>query len=450
MAADPAAPTEHPAEFAPRRFRSVVSQTFAFGGLGLIGNLLSGIVVARALGADGRGFLTAVIAAPNLALWFFGLGAAKTLSYFIARSSRDAARLASTWLLLTTGAGLLALGILQLTLGAQLQAQSDYAVSIARLWSLTIFLAVYGEVFKGVLLGLHRYTLFNRVSAVPALTIALGYLGLWASGLMTPESALVVTLVGNGAPVVVCGWVVLRDVGLRRPSGRLLRETVPYGLKVQAAGISGTVNARFDTLILPAFIGAAGVGLYSVATNVSWIVVALASALQAVLVPAVAAKRREDGLRTIVKAVQATLVVGGMLAVVGVLLANIGLALIYGREFDAAATALRILLPGSVAYAAGAVLASGIEAAGRPGLAALTQVPSTVVTVVGLFLLVKPLGIEGAALVSSCAYVLQSVIALVLLKRVYGASWSAFRMSRGDVAASAAAVRSRITRRWSS
>jgi antigen flippase len=344
---------------------------------------------------------------------------------------------------------LLAFGVIQVSVGALLGAQSEYAVSVARLWALTVFLAVYGEVFKGVVLGTHRYALFNRLSAVPALTIAVGYGGLWALDSLTPALALVVTLLANAVPIVVSGWVVLREVGLRPPSSRLLRETLPYGLKVQAAGISGTVNARFDTLILPAFIGAAGVGLYSVATNVSWIVVALASALQAILVPAVAGRERGAGLRTIVKAVQATLAVGGALAAGGVVFAHVGLTLIYGPDFGAAATALRILLPGCVAFAVGAVLASGIEAAGRPGLAALTQIPSTAITVVGLFLLVEPWGIEGAAIVSSTAYFLQSLVALVILKRVYRAHWSDFFLSRADAADGVSALRRRLVRRRS-
>ena len=63
----------------------------------LVANLVSGIVVARALGPSGRGITIALTTVSQLAGFLFAMGAAQSLSYFIARRPEDGPRLFTTW-----------------------------------------------------------------------------------------------------------------------------------------------------------------------------------------------------------------------------------------------------------------------------------------------------------------------------------------------------------------
>src|SRR5206468_947491 len=127
-----------------------------------------------------------------------------------------------------------------------------------------------------------------------------------------------------------------------------------------------------------------------------------------------------------VKALHATLGVGVLVSLVLGVAAEIVLRVVYGDEFAGASTALRILLPGSVLYAAAFVLQAGLSSLNRPFTAAAAQVLGLVVTVVGLLLFLREGGITAAAIVSTVAYSVVFVTALVLYRRSAGIAWRDF------------------------
>jgi O-antigen/teichoic acid export membrane protein len=175
-------------------------------------------------------------------------------------------------------------------------------------------------------------------------------------------------------------------------------------------------------MIIPAFLGAASVGLYSVATNVSWMVATVSASLSSIVFPAAAA-RGLAGRYTVVKSLYATLALAIALAATIAAFAGVGVRLVYGADFSGSVTPLRILLIGTVLYAAGGVACSGLYAVNRPFTAAVAQFTAAAVTVVGLLLFLRRGGIEAAAIVSTVAYGLVFVIALVLYRRTAGLTW---------------------------
>jgi O-antigen/teichoic acid export membrane protein len=184
----------------------------------------------------------------------------------------------------------------------------------------------------------------------------------------------------------------------------------------------GEVNGRLDLLIMPAILPAASVGLYSVATNVSWIPVAVAGALHLLVLPA-AARRGEDGVRIVVAAARATIAAGLALGLAIALLAGVAVPFVYGADFSGSVEPVILLLPGSVAMAAAGILLAGLNAADRPLTAAAAQLPGVVITAVGLALFLKPGGIVAAAIVSSAAYTSVLVTGACLYRRATGIAW---------------------------
>ena len=141
--------------------------------------------------------------------------------------------------------------------------------------------------------------------------------------------------------------------------------------------------------MLPAFVAAASVGLYSVATNVSLIVFTLANTFAALVVPAAAGDARRGSRQG------DRLVLGG-----------------HGRggrrwpwacscspgrcsgsctatPSEGAATSLRLLLPGAVLFAGSSIISAGVYAAGRPFTATVPQLLGMAVTVIGLFVFLR-------------------------------------------------------------
>ena len=226
----------------------------------------------------------------------------------------------------------------------------------------------------------------------------------------------------------------LKAYGVAAPSLALAKPTAWYGVRAQGTHVGNIINGRLDLFIMPAFLGSASVGLYSVATNVSWVVFTLASALATLVLPA-AARRIESGVRIVVVSLYATLAVGVILSAAIAVLADVAIRLIYGSDFSDSALPLRLLLPGTVAFALAEILLSGLNSLDRPGVAALAQAPGVLVTVVGLFLFLESGGIVAAAIISSIAYAIVFITALLLYRSAAGAPWRSFVLRREEVRA---------------
>lgn len=390
----------------------------------LVGNLVTGVIAARALGADGRGELAAILTLTYMASWVFALGSPAVGAYFQARMPDDAPRLVGTWLVVLLPAGLVALAAGELALPALFAAQSDAAIDSARVFLLIVVVLVLGEFFLALLLGAHQFFLYNVLRMSAPIAVALVYIALWALDEMTVRSALAAFAAVNVTVLAGLGLYVVRAYGVARPSRELARTTLSYGLRAHLTTLGEQANARLDLLVLPAFLAASAVGLYSVATNVSWIIVSVAGALRLIVLP----KAARDTVRaptTVIRSAQATLALALVGCAVLAVLAEPALELVYGQEFGEASGALRLLLPGCAVYAVATVFGAGLAALGRPLTAAAAQAAGLLITLVGLLVLLPGNGIETAAAISSSAYAVVFVATVVLYRRATGLRWRA-------------------------
>jgi O-antigen/teichoic acid export membrane protein len=400
--------------------------TYAFSALALAANLVSGIAIARGLGPTGRGQAVAIAMLVQNLGFLFAIGCVQTVSYRYARQPEVAARLATTWTLLMVPLSLVALAVGELALPALFSSQSHHAVYLARIYLFTVILVLWSELTGGLLLGAGDYRFVNVVRFAQPALFALALIVLWRTGELSVGRALACSAATTlGVQLVAMARALRRSGGFGKLDVRLGLETLWYGIRGHGAFLSNVLNERLDLLILPALIAAAGIGLYSVAANVSLIVATLANALAGIVLPA-AARDPERGPSKVIAALQAALGVGGAFAIGLVLLARPALKLVYGGSFGAAAPALRILLPGTVLLAGGLILVAGLYAANRPTIATGVQVAGLVVTVVGLLVFLPGGSIMTAAIVSTVAYSVVFVAAVIAYKRVVRLRWKSF------------------------
>jgi O-antigen/teichoic acid export membrane protein len=390
--------------------------TFGFSTLTLLVNVLTGVLIARALGTDGRGELTAILTLPATIGWIFAMGSLQAVSYHHARHPEDGGRLIASWLVMLLPLAAFAIVAGYLLLPALFAAQTHDARQLAQIYLLTIFSQLLAEVIVGVLLGDHDFFVYNLIRvAQPALAL-FAFLFLWWIDAFTVGSALLTTFLVSLALMTVVALRVLSRHGLARPSLSLMRSTLWYGVRAHGANVGGVVNARLDVLIIPAFIAASGVGLYAVAIAATSVIPIIAGALSPLVLPA-AARQGARGVATVIRSLHATIAVALVLAAGLALLAQPAVRLVYGSEFEGSVVPLRLLLPGTVLYAGASVLWSGLYAVNRPFTATVAQVAGAVVTVAGLLLFLESGGINAAAVVTTVAYTVVFVAALVLYRR---------------------------------
>jgi O-antigen/teichoic acid export membrane protein len=399
--------------------------TYVFSGLTLVANLITGIVVARGLGPHGRGITIALATVAQLAGFVFAGGAAQSLSYFIARRPEDGPRLLTTWTLMLVPLAAVAIAITELLLPTIFSTDGDQAVEIGR-WFMFIIVIVIGlELNYGLLLGTNDYFAYNLLRLVPMVLAAIALIALWALGELTVESTLIGTNLAYLLVLVIGMTRAVRRIGLGPVDLRLGLTSLWFGVRGQGSTVASNVTARLDVAMLPAYVTAGQVGLYSVATNISLIVYQLSNTFAGLVIPA-AARDAERSRIKVVGSLWASLAIAAVIALGLALFGRTLLGIVYGDRFRDAAEPLLLLLPGAVLFAGSAILGAGVYAAGRPFTATFAQLIGMVVTIAGLLIFLSGGGITAAALVSTASYATVFLAMLIAYQRVTDTPWRAF------------------------
>jgi O-antigen/teichoic acid export membrane protein len=386
--------------------------TVAAAGVMLVLNLTTGILTARLLAPHDRGSLAAVIAWITVVS---GVSALGTREGFIVGAARNAQALPTSLrsaVPTTVGLGLVGCLVAE-AVALIIIRPGDLHTAVSAFLPVTV-LVMTTEVLIGIGAVAGRVWSVLAARVVMPLSYCAGLLLLAA---VRPQPSVTdVLLVNLAATVVAMAFPALRVADLRR-TGRfdrdVVRSALRFGLRAQGLTIANVLNARLDLLVLPLLVPLAQVGFYAVATSVSTVVVVLFGRLGDLLLPRLAAKA-EDRRRAVAGTLAAVLLSATVLALALFLLAPVLVPRLYGAEYAAAVPYIRILLPGTVMWAMGAVAVNALQAAGRPGAASAAEICGLAITVPGLLLLVPRWGVTGACVTSVGAYAVAGLAAAAL------------------------------------
>jgi O-antigen/teichoic acid export membrane protein len=401
-----------------RRLARVTASMTSVNAVIMVAALVTGPLLARALGPAGRGDLAAILVPFSLAplILHLGLGV---------HGAREAARGKDLDTLLgSLCAAALVVGVLGALAGVPLAAVladgrgavHDYLVVAFGL----LPIGLVGTVLVSLNSGLERWgvviasRLIPPVSAVAAMTV------LYFAGALTVQSAAIVSFVGGVASTLVL-LGVLRGRRFRfDPS--VIRSGLPFGMKAWVGSLANLTNARLDQLLMIPLVSARQLGLYAVAVSLAGFSGALTAGLGPPLFTRVASGESELAAR----ALRVTLaLVGATTAIVGAATPFL-IDFLFGSSFSDAVLMAWILLVAGVPLAGASVMAVALTAAGRAGTPAVAETVALVATVGGLLLLLRPLGGVGAAMVSLAAYSINFALQLRAARREFGCPLSTF------------------------
>jgi O-antigen/teichoic acid export membrane protein len=398
--------------------REVLTSSVTSIGIYALG-LVTGPIIAHALGPTGRGELAAVIVPSAVLVWILAFGMPLAASYHLGERSESEVLWTATLFGLLVG-GPLAL-VLWFVGPAYLSGHSDTTLLWARIFVVSLPFSVGIQAALEVLRRRSAGPAWNAWRSAPFAVTAVGLVALAVSGRLTLGSAFAVSFAGSVSPAVL---LVRRLWTSRppRPSWSTFRLMLPYAWRTATASSANSLTARLDQVVLAGAVAPAQLGLYAVAVTAS----SASNPLTAGISLALFGNLREDaeaGRRTarFRRSVAATAVVSCATALAIGAVAPLLLRVAFGSGFAAAATPLRVLLVGQVALDLVSAVSTGLYAEGRPGDASRAAVLGGVVTVVGLVALVPRWGITGAAAVTTMANVGQLAYLAVRLR---SARWS--------------------------
>jgi O-antigen/teichoic acid export membrane protein len=213
-------------------------------------------------------------------------------------------------------------------------------------------------------------------------------------------------------------------------------QCIGYGWKAHLSNMLTIVNYRADILLLNLFLTPAATGVYLVAVQIGERLWILSQAVSTVLLPRLSELHEDEDQRRYLTPLVTRLIL--LASVIGslvlVLFAPIVINVLVGHEYAGAVGALFWLLPGITLGGAARVLANDLAARGRPELNMYAAIVVVIINLIGNILLIPKLGINGAAIATTCAYAINAIIKVALYARLSGVRWtSTVMITRSDL-----------------
>lgn len=391
--------------------------------LGMVGlATVSGIIVARGLGPDGRGHWAAILAYFALAQVIAEVGQSGAVTYFVSRhpGQLQSIVIRARRLMLVAGVILTVAG-----LGATpLLAGDDPELR----WAYVIM-------FIGVLLN---SVFASGVYALQAVSIArwnvvrLAQPLLYAVAIAVLASLGVLSLIGVACCLVVSILLQFCVLGLVKTSASEAFQVKPhnidgrslltYGGAYAGAAVPTALAGQYDKLVLSRTVPASDLGQYAVGSTVANLVSPFATAIASVMFPRASKLGLADVERgrletvTLIRTALVSLVVSAGLCLVAPLL----VPLLFGEPFSAAVPLVWALALVMIFRSLSQVAGAFVRARNRPGHAAAAQVTGLVSGLLAMGPAIGLWGVFGAPValgIGELVTLTAIAVALVALRR---------------------------------
>jgi O-antigen/teichoic acid export membrane protein len=391
-------------------------------------NSVSGIMVARLLGPEGRGEFAAAVVWTAIVSIIVQIALPQALTYYTAREPEAVGNIFITtcaiWIIQSLAAVLIGQVMISLVLS---QAQPQI-LDITRMYLISAPFMMLSTYISTIAQGLKRFQLFSAVRLSGSLPYFLSAL---AGSFFQVNNAYTLLLMMLVLQVLVSFGAVLVFWLKIRPSGHvqlaLARNLLKYGFKSYWGSLSWMANSRLDQLIMSVLVSLDDLGQYSVAVAYAGILFPVAGAFAMMLFPSVSSASDADGRREIWRTLKMNLSITALGIVFLGIAGPVVIPLLFGESFTAAVSPALVLLVGTVLLGSNYVLSDGLRGLGFPLQPSLAEIIGTVVTVIGLIVFVPMFGIMGAAYVSVLSY--GSVTITLLAFLVHNSSMAGARFS---------------------
>ncbi|MGB6985797.1 MAG: polysaccharide biosynthesis C-terminal domain-containing protein [Candidatus Aquilonibacter sp.] len=373
--------------------------TFAMRILAMLFAAALGVLTARVLGTHARGlYVTPMVDAGIVTAAFTGLSSAT--SYFLLRHAagraivRSALVCASLFVLIGACAAA-ALAFLSHTMWAAPAA----VISLPGPAALMIV--------TGYVIGTHRVRRSATFATISiALMLAVTLLVFFAAGQRNVSGAIAGWLIAtNLMAVAAIVWVALD--ARRLPAGTVSPWAfTQYALRSGLVGLVTLLNYRSDVYLVAVLGTPSMLGMYTLAVSAAEALLAATQITAVVTAPHVASLEETEAAALAARAVRHNVLVAGVSCVGLAVLAPIAVDLLYGSAFMPVVPAIRILLVGVFALSLGSPMSTYFTIRlGRPEVPLVLASSSAAICIVASILLIPRLGLIGAALASTVAYI---------------------------------------------
>ena len=377
-------------------------------------SLVINIILARALGPEGRGVYAVAVLIPGLISIAVSLGISPANVYYFSKSLFTADELIGN----STAASILIGGVCYAVILAYIELSPSHRFAgidgrFVLVSCVSVPFLLQTTYLQGLFIGGQRFVFYNLTyfasTAVSLVTVAVFVFALHGSTMGAVIAWTVAQVIAS--LVAVYGALTLGRMSIRL-RWATLRRLLRFGLLSYLSSITSFVNLRFDLLLVNVFSGARQAGLYSVGTSLAEMVWYVANSAGTVLAPRVASAEPEQADRLTEAVCRVVVFVAVTGAVVLGVLAPFVVVLFFGSAFEESKWAVWLLMPGIVTFSVARVLSNYLLGSNRLKIDLLASAVALAVTLALDLALIPPYGFRGAAVASSIAYTCAMAVGL--------------------------------------
>ena len=372
-------------------------------------SLLTGPLLSRSLGDDGRGSLAAVLVPLQILGWALLLG----VPYASAMLTRSISRRK-----LIDGAWGIAFGVVAPICGllfflapTLLEGQPSSTINWFRIGLFGVVLGVPAATALQIRLITRGPTVaFSLAKSLHLLSYSAAVVVLAVSGRLSLVSALAAWILS----FVLAPLVVLLSLGATphsQPDSALARRLLTGGRMKAVATLATVLLGRIDQVVLSVLASPTELGHYAVAATAAQVSLPFSKGLADFALPR--AFRQGDSA-VVDRVVGVTFGLSAFIGIVSAVLAPWLIPAVFGEPFEASVPLLLLLLPGQVLFNTGWVVSAQLDGRGRSDRAASGLVAAAAFNLVAVGPAIKLAGPSGAAVLTTLS---QALFLLVVLRQ---------------------------------
>ena len=382
-------------------------------------NLVTGILLARGLGPDGRGAYAAVIVWPHVAAWIATLWLTRATAYHRAKDPTCERALVANGTLMGLLLGSIVTIVGAMILPVLLRQHDAGVIRIGELALLLVPVVAMSDILEWVFRGAGAFAIMACIRVAGAMLQCGGVVMLFLTARMDVWRVVLVWAVGSTIILGLQLTILWARGGLSfRPDRTLLRQSAVYGARAFPAALAELGLQSIDQVVLVPVLSPAALGIYTISSR-AMLLVQLPWALSQVLFTSLARRTAQQGFALAVRVIVTGAAITGVAAGLLAFFAGPIIQTLYGEAFSPAVGPFRVLLVGALAMGMTRLVGEALAGMGRPGLNSLGQAIAVVLMVVLLWEAVSRFGLMGGAWAVTLAHWGSFLLLLSLLRMTW-------------------------------
>ena len=382
----------------------------------MILNFITGIIITRLIGAEGKGIYTIFIANTQLLALFLSLSANTGITFFISRKQIQENKIIGLSLLTILISALIGIVVVFFPMYYEelLLPKNFNSIQFKIYLFVSFIFTVINTMFSGVFQGYKKYGDVNKVAIFNSLAniILFGSLILFPQLRLldtTLNNVLMYTLVAIVLNTMVWCWFYVKKITIT-PSFKIKfkQEIKPFFKYIgigHASNVFNFFNYRLDVWFINSYHGLEQLGLYSLAVNVAQILLIASTPVTSVLFPYLTEERnpkKKIKLLALISRINTVSLIIGL--TIFLISGKYLIPLIYGNEFVGSIQAYSVMIFATLCRGQTRMFSTYLASENKVIYNLYATIIGFFLTLILNILLIPIYGIIGAAISSVATY----------------------------------------------